>query len=72
MDTDQKFSGSIDGQNHTIKNMTVDVEGESDCAGLFGELDGRVINLNMEEVSVKCIGTGDAMGSAAGALAEGS
>ncbi len=65
----KSFRGSIDGQNHTIKNMTVDVEGESDCAGLFGELDGRVINLNMEEVSVKCIGTGDAMGSAAGALA---
>ena len=48
-----KFTGSFDGNNYTIKNLTID-SAESDNIGLFGYAeDAKFQNIVMENVSVK-------------------
>lgn len=46
------FSGTFDGQNHTIRNLTVDNTGKP-YAGLFGANNGIIKNLKMENVTLK-------------------
>lgn len=44
------FAGIFDGQRHTISNLFIDSDGS---AGLFGELDGTVQNLTVEDATVR-------------------
>lgn len=46
------FKGSLDGRNHSIKNLFMDRTGKMDV-GLFGYCDGAVVrNLNMTDVNI--------------------
>lgn len=61
------FNGTIDGKNHTLKNITIEVTKENLAnfmylgdkgfrvhIGLFGKLDGaKIINLKIENITVK-------------------
>lgn len=51
-DRDQAFSGTLDGQGHTITGLTINRAGESYVA-LFGELSGNVENLVLEEAHIQ-------------------
>lgn len=56
-DGNNKFKGVFHGQNHVIKNMTVDQSTvpEYRAAGFFGALNGTVMNLVFENANVKSI-----------------
>ncbi|MBI9017474.1 MAG: hypothetical protein JEZ07_09470 [Phycisphaerae bacterium] len=47
-----KFTGSFNGNNHTISNLTIDGSG-NDCVGLFGMLyEAQVSHLNLKNVDI--------------------
>ncbi|MBN2375958.1 MAG: hypothetical protein JXD22_06140 [Sedimentisphaerales bacterium] len=49
------FTGSFDGQNHTIGNLTIDTAGaDNDFLGLFGylESDATIYNLGLENIQI--------------------
>jgi len=46
-----RFSGSFDGQNHTISNLTIYAPG-SDCQGMFGCISGIVKNIGLTGGSI--------------------
>lgn len=50
---DLSFAGNIDGQGHTISNVSIE---EEDIAyiGLFGSITGSVSNLNFENIDIVC------------------
>jgi hypothetical protein len=52
-DENSYFSGSFDGENHTIDGVTIDREGD-DRIGLFGTIDGGALieNVHLESVDV--------------------
>jgi len=50
------FTGTIDGQEHTIRNLTISLKGE--ISAMFGGLNGATIkNLNFENVSIPDLAT---------------
>jgi len=61
-DFGEPFSGSLDGQRHTITGLIIDQS--SNRAGLFGSVDGKVKYLNIEDAEVRTSGSraGIAMG----------
>ncbi len=46
------FYGTFDGQNHTISNLTSNVNEDNAAAGLFGSLMGTVQNVNLKNVDI--------------------
>lgn len=62
------FSGTLDGNGHTLSNLTLDKSGNK-YVGLFGYLEGAVQDLTLSEVSVE---GGRYVGAVAGYAAEGS
>ncbi len=61
----ENFSGSINGDGHSIKNLKIEVR-SGDNSGLFGELKGKVLNLKMEGVNISGTGSGNNVGAIAG------
>jgi hypothetical protein len=58
------FTGTFDGNNYTIDNLTIDPAGSPDNVSLFGQLDGATIrNFTLNHVHIT---GGDAVGSVAG------
>lgn len=54
--TQKMFKGTFDGNGHTIKNLTIDDDSDTDQInghGLFGWLQGTVKNLTIDNASVK-------------------
>lgn len=51
-ENDGAFTGSFDGNGHTIKNLPLDYDTYK-YVGLFGYLDGPVYNVTLENVDVK-------------------
>lgn len=50
------FTGRLDGQEHTIYNLTINVSGSQTCIGLIGYTENaELLNLNLNHVSI----TGD-------------
>lgn len=58
----RSFRGNLNGQNHTIANMKVN--SSSNYAGLFGSVNGKIINLQLKDAVVNT--TGDYAGVLAG------
>jgi hypothetical protein len=58
------FTGTLDGRNHTIRNLTIHASG-GEWQGLVGEIgeDGRVCNLTLDGVTIR---GGDRAGALAG------
>ena len=56
-DRNNKFKGVFHGQNHVIKNMTVDQStvAEYQAAGFFGALNGTAMNLIFENANVSSL-----------------
>ncbi|MBQ8747701.1 MAG: hypothetical protein IJZ08_07545 [Clostridia bacterium] len=56
--TTNYFRGTFDGQNHTISNMTVNIESTGDVfAGLFGAVKKATVkNLTLKDVNIDVIG----------------
>jgi len=52
-DSDEAFTGTFDGQNHTVRGLTIRRSGD-DWTGLFGRLgpDGRVEHVRLTDASV--------------------
>ena len=68
------FAGTFDGQNHTISNIsltygTTDEEPLYDAAGLFGVVSGKVVNVNVTNLSIA--GANQFIGGIAGKLLSG-
>ena len=64
------FSGVFDGDGHTIRGMYINTNVEDDLypdRGLFGELNGTVKNVNMEDAYVEVSGNPSYTGIVAGA-----
>lgn len=65
---ERQFTGSLDGNGHSISNMTINIENDDVnariCAGLFGQLDGARIgrltminsNINVRSASLTSVG----------------
>jgi hypothetical protein len=61
-----KFTGVLDGNDHTISNFTY-TSISTDCIGLFGYLYGEIKNLGLINPSIDA-GTGEEVGTLAGRL----
>ncbi|AQQ72300.1 hypothetical protein SMSP2_02683 [Limihaloglobus sulfuriphilus] len=53
--TGTKFSGSFDGNGHTVSNLKISAEGDYAFVGLFGYIDetGTIENLKLDNVHIK-------------------
>ena len=65
--------GYLDGDGHTISNLTIK-GGSYTNTGLIGELNGSIVNLNLDKVSIegKVTSFGSSVGSLVGTIAVGS
>jgi hypothetical protein len=64
-----QFTGTLDGNGHTIFNLTIRTENGGDYLGLFGFLQGATIkNLGMENVSITAFGKNLSLGAIAGQM----
>ena len=63
----QKFTGTFDGNGHTISNLTILTEVGGDFLGLFGSaLSATIKNLRMDNVSITAAGENSCLGAVAG------
>ena len=53
--TPSQFSGSFDGDNHTIFNLTID-NSSSNNIGFFSDLSGNVTDVKFQNILVKGLG----------------
>ncbi len=63
------FTGTFNGDNHTISNLAIDTGGAyDDYLGLFGKLDSsaRVTHLNLDAISISCGEYSEYIGGLAG------
>jgi len=64
-DTEHKFTGTLDGQNHIIKNLNIknakiyDRGNKDAIVGLFSSVSGEIKNLNISELKYNITYTGD-------------
>lgn len=62
-----RFTGSFNGNGHTISNLTIRTENGGDYLGLFGCIQNSAIkNLRMENVSITAFGKSSTIGAVAG------
>ncbi len=58
--TDMGYTGTFDGQGHTIKNLALENSATADATcGLFGTVSGEVKNLGIENMTFKVVGEKD-------------
>jgi hypothetical protein len=64
-----RFTGSFNGNGHTISNLTIVTEDGGDYLGLFGCIQNAAIkNLHMENVSITAFGKSNTIGAVAGQM----
>ncbi|NLH17247.1 MAG: hypothetical protein GX455_11765 [Phycisphaerae bacterium] len=62
-----RFTGSFNGNGHTISNLTIRTENGGDYLGLFGCIQNAAIkNLRMENVSITALGKSNSIGAVVG------
>ena len=61
-DSESPFTGTFDGQDHTIRGLTID-RSQTEHVGLFGYSEGTIENVTLDDVDVR---GGEATGSVVG------
>lgn len=68
-DSNNKFKGTFNGNNHVISNMYINQDADYHSAGLFGALNGQVLDLSFRNAYVKNISSGSATTNGTGVVA---
>ena len=57
-DDSKKFQGTFDGQNHTIRNLTVQQDADYHAAGFFGALNGTARDFTIDGATISNLSEG--------------